>query len=406
GYRYLFYSTCGVAWERNMYVNLLQNITQILNVSNCWICVTLPENAERGFPLVKVLLNNSEKINKAFMNLNLQSYTNISVSSLEWTINLPLMNNENVSCVQRCSQTTIGPERGGNATDPSCGETVFVGKFPNCTMYLPYGGANMWNKNQARRSKTAIPKGWPAPVGKGWYWLCSNKAKKILPLGWKGECTLGPVLPHIAIESQLKGGWIRSFWECTKRIFSFARWFLPWLGVSELEKAIVNICATLEITINATTDALQALQQEVNQISKIALQNRITLDVENMLYASQWGVCTVINSSCCLYINQDKRIYTDIKNIWDRVKILHEVQKDDTSWGLEKLWNKLTSWLPNFAWIKQLFVFLLAIGLIVLLTCCLIQCTIGCCRQTVDNYATWKRNKLHHELNTGEYFKS
>ncbi|NXF62116.1 ERVV2 protein, partial [Ciccaba nigrolineata] len=121
--------------------------------------------------------------------------------------------------------------------------------------------------------------------------------------------------------------------------------------------------------------------------------------------ASQGGVCTVINGSCCSYINQDKRISTDIKNIWDQVKILHEVQKDDTSWGLEKLWSKLTSSLPNFAWIKQLFMFLLAIGLIVLLTRCLIQCTMRCCRQTVDDYATWKRNKLQHEVNTGEYFK-
>ena len=43
---------------------------------------------------------------------------------------------------------------------------------------------------------------------------------------------------------------------------SFVRWLIPSFGISELEKAIVNISATLEIIENATADALLALQEK------------------------------------------------------------------------------------------------------------------------------------------------
>ncbi|NXQ92676.1 ERVV2 protein, partial [Nyctibius grandis] len=89
---------------------------------------------------------------------------------------------------------------------------------------------------------------------------------------------------------------------------SFARWFVPWLGVSELEKAIVNLSATMELATNATIDAIQAQQLEIRSVSKLALQNRLALD---MLY-SKGEVCAVINQSCCTYVNQDQRIETDL----------------------------------------------------------------------------------------------
>lgn len=60
---------------------------------------------------------------------------------------------------------------------------------------------------------------------------------------------------------------------------SFAKCFLPWLGVSELEKAIVNISTVLELPENRTADAITALQKEVSQLAKIAIQDRKALDM-------------------------------------------------------------------------------------------------------------------------------
>lgn len=166
------------------------------------------------------------------------------------------------------------------------------------------GGANMWNKNQTRRGPK--PKGWPVPTGRAWYWICGHSAYKVLPLGWQGRCAIGPVFPHITVVSQLQG-LLRTFIRRTKRtsnpltdrptrFHSFARWFIPGLGVSELEKAIVNLSATVETIMNASADAIRAQQIEIKSISQLAIQNRLALD---LLYVKEGGVCTVINTSCC-----------------------------------------------------------------------------------------------------------
>ncbi|NXO53406.1 ENR1 protein, partial [Aramus guarauna] len=57
---------------------------------------------------------------------------------------------------------------------------------------------------------------------------------------------------------------------------------------SELEKALVNISAAIEILGNNTADAITVLQEEISQLSKITLQNRMALDT---LLALQEGVC-------------------------------------------------------------------------------------------------------------------
>lgn len=109
---------------------------------------------------------------------------------------------------------------------------------------------------------------------------------------------------------------------------SFVRGFFPQLGVSELEKAIVNISATMEKIENLTLDAIQGLQTEVSSLSKVVLQNRMALD---LIMAKEGGICMIINQSCCSYINQEKKIETDIAQIWQQSKVLHQVSQDDTS---------------------------------------------------------------------------
>jgi len=63
----------------------------------------------------------------------------------------------------------------------------------------------------------------------------------------------------------------------------------------------------------------------------------------DVLLASQGRVCTVINTSCCVYIDQRGRISTDLNEIWKQTRLLHEVQKDDTSFGFAETWKWLTS---------------------------------------------------------------
>ena len=127
---------------------------------------------------------------------------------------------------------------------------------------------------------------------------------------------------------------------------------------------------------NKTSDAIAALQEEVSEIAKITTQNRMALD---MLLASQGGVCTVINTSCCVYVDQSGRISTDLNEIWKQTEILHGVQKDDTSFGFEETWKWLTSWFPDVSsWVKKCLTIL---GMVLVVFVCVyvvIQCISKC----------------------------
>ena len=189
----------------------------------------------------------------------------------------------------------------------------------------------MWNSKQARKNTSNSPKGWPTPVGQGWYWICGKWGYKVLPLGWKGQCAVGTIVPNVTIAQDVASlrtlGLLRTYMKPVThpikrklnplitrptRFHSFARWFLPWLGASELEKALVNISATTEIINNATADALTALQKEISSLRQVTLQNRLGLD---LLFAKEGAFCTVLGEHCCTYVNQDKRIEKDLSQI-------------------------------------------------------------------------------------------
>ena len=117
-----------------------------------------------------------------------------------------------------------------------------------------------------------------------------------------------------------------------------------------MEKAIVNTSPVIEDIENRTAGAIQALQIEISSLSHVVMQNRMALD---LLLASQGAVGTIVNTSCCTYLDQSGRISTHLAEIWKQTKILHQVTKDNTSWAFEDLWHKLTSWLPNWIWLKK-----------------------------------------------------
>ncbi|NWR53732.1 ERVV2 protein, partial [Regulus satrapa] len=64
---------------------------------------------------------------------------------------------------------------------------------------------------------------------------------------------------------------------------------------------IVDIPGVIEQTENQTNYAISALQQEVTSLSNVVKQNQMALD---FLLASKGSVCTVINTSCCVYVDQ------------------------------------------------------------------------------------------------------
>ncbi|NXH79492.1 ERVV2 protein, partial [Hydrobates tethys] len=91
---------------------------------------------------------------------------------------------------------------------------------------------------------------------------------------------------------------------------SFVRALIPMLGVAQLEQAMVNLSAEMEEIANRTVDAILGIQQEIQTLEMIVWQNREVLDI---LTAQAGGVCTLINETCCAFVDNNKRILTDVQ---------------------------------------------------------------------------------------------
>lgn len=73
-----------------------------------------------------------------------------------------------------------------------------------------------------------------------------------------------------------------------------------------------------------TTQALGALQPEVNSLASAVLQNCCSLDV---LTVQQGGACAAIGDKCCFYMNCSGQVETDLHLLKVKVKYYPYVTK-------------------------------------------------------------------------------
>ena len=191
-----------------------------------------------------------------------------------------LLPHENVNIYTRCLNNKIPCIGTGPliyiAQEPDCSMTEYVGTF-NLTKMRDYGvgvtiSADKRDMNSGHHGLNPLVQ--ICKLQKGFYWLCGDgHARKSLSLNWKCHCIGGYLSPRGGIFTEPPPGIVRTLWRQTHTVLnnhlvmrpmgihSFVRWLIPSLGISELEKAVVNISATLEIIENATADAHSALQE-------------------------------------------------------------------------------------------------------------------------------------------------
>ncbi|NWR81149.1 ERVV2 protein, partial [Centropus unirufus] len=117
------------------------------------------------------------------------------------------------------------------------------------------------------------------------------------------------------------------------------------------------------------------------------------------------GVWVLVNTSCCVYISQERQIETDLDEIWKQTKVLHTLTQDDASRGFTKMWEKLTSRLPNLNCLRQLFATIIAILVLAIIIIILIKRSLWCLQSTRDSYSKWKNHQLHQQLESNKYFE-
>nr|XP_021139754.1 uncharacterized protein LOC110356982 [Columba livia] len=130
--------------------------------------------------------------------------------------------------------------------------------------------------------------------------------------------------------------------------------------------------------------------QKLRNLSQTVLQNRMALDI---LLASQGGVCTMLNSSCCMYINKSKQLVTEVDKIWEVSHVMQQIQRDDADWGVADLWQWMTSWFPDLGTlVKKILMTVIVIVFVIIFV--LIQCMsmfCNCCCNLLNQQKLYYR---------------
>uniref|UniRef100_A0A8V5GUB1 Uncharacterized protein n=1 Tax=Melopsittacus undulatus TaxID=13146 RepID=A0A8V5GUB1_MELUD len=219
----------------------------------------------------------------------------------------------------------------------------------------------------ALRYSDEIPKALPP----GYFLICRDRAWPGIPSKpFGGPCYLGKLSLFAASKRQLvqdmKGSLHRdkrsieqlgpncdstlTIWNHTARFLTAL--FVPNIAAGKALKDIHHLACWAAKQLNITSDIISSLATDTDSVRHASLQNRAAIDF--LLLAHGHGVCSIISKSCCSYIDQSGRIETYLEEIWKQTKIFHEMAVDDTACGFEEIWKKLTSWLPNLSWLRQL----------------------------------------------------
>ncbi|KAG8147221.1 hypothetical protein E2320_022721 [Naja naja] len=134
-----------------------------------------------------------------------------------------------------------------------------------------------------------------------------------------------------------------------------------------------HLACALAKSINVTSSAIAALADEMGEIRKSVLQNRVAIDY--VLLRMGHG-CKEFDGMCCFDIS-DKAHFIESK-----LKVLYNITMHLThitdSNAFKKIWDGLTSWLPDLTWLKEVFFGVVIIIVIGLISCICIQCMPVC----------------------------
>ena len=160
----------------------------------------------------------------------------------------------------------------------------------------------------------------------GTMFVCGKHAYSHLPQGWKGACYEAYVVPAMRI-----GGDVRIDHKAKRDLFNshevvatpaqrFFAAIVPNYGVTVALDEIREVASIMDKIANDTAGALSAVNGELHAVRKVALQNRMALDI---VLADKGGTCAILKQECCTYIpDSSKNISAYIQDIYTNVQRL------------------------------------------------------------------------------------
>ena len=162
----------------------------------------------------------------------------------------------------------------------------------------------------------------PGPLPPGTYVVCNDKAYGRWPSVGSGVCYLAYLVPLIrkASSEEIRYLHMTRAKRNLSRFQSILGTIIPFYGVYNNQEELKALSLTLERHMNYSLASISALNHEIQEVKKVALQNRMALD---LLLAAQGGVCSLIGDECCTYVSDAS----------ESVRLL----KQDTAQGLTEL---------------------------------------------------------------------
>lgn len=174
-----------------------------------------------------------------------------------------------------------------------------------------------------------------------------------------------------------------------KILFSLLRTFSKTINLTD-----GWICVALPVTANQgfqllgtplpkTANWHRYWQEELTELSKITIQNRMALD--RILASQGTGGCTILNASCCTYAGRTGEPVAAGRKIWEVRSTVQQIQKDGTSWGFSETFSWFTLWFPNWTtWMKKALLIISAPVLVLVCLFLIVQCSIACCSRIIS----------------------
>lgn len=261
-------------YEENSFIRLSELISKAVNGEKnelCWVCTQVPPDAARGLSFIPWPIKGSNIMKEMQVRAE-------ETAHQERKDKLHVLSKNGIWCF-----TENPNQRMKWVTWREVGDSVRQVYFNGMhfSKRRNFSGVVYLKAKYQKENNIDIAALDPTKPTGAIYWVCGTKAGY-----WVGSCYSVWLLPPTTVTKELLSGRLRNYrmlWDTSFTSRSTGDW-----------KSVVSKAAA------EAGRSIVKLSEELSQVRKMTLQNRIALD---LLLAKQGGTYAPIRQRCCVYIN-------------------------------------------------------------------------------------------------------